>query len=228
MSAETPRLLVVEDDLGAVQGLIAGLTRAGFDVSVAMDGDDAVATAISQEFDLIVLDLMLPGRSGFEVLEALRGRDSTPIIVLSARTELPARLQSFELGAVDYVAKPFFLEELVARIRMRLALREDGPRRTVTMGDIEVDLDARIARREGEDLGLTAHEFNILAWLIERPGRAVTREQLVEHALGIEGGARADRTVDSHVSRVRKKLGEQGATIKTAWGVGYRYEPEAA
>lgn len=228
MSDETkPRILVVEDDLNVLQGIVAGLTRAGFDVSVAMDGETAEQRVQDESFDLVVLDLMLPRQSGFDVLEATRGRVSTPFLVLSARTELEARLDSFAAGAVDYVAKPFFVEELVARIRTRLALVEHGPHRTVDVGETTVDLDARTASRDGEQLGLTAHEFNVLAWLVERPNRAVSRSQLSEHVLGSEG-TRAERTVDSHLSRVRKKLGADAVHIRTVWGIGYRFEPEVS
>ena len=226
MTDEPPRILVVEDDLNVVQGLIAGLRRAGFDVSVAMDGKEGAERATGEAFDLVVLDLMLPSQSGFQILAAMSGRVSTPVVVLSARTELEARLESFRLGAVDYVSKPFFIEELVARIQTRLALRTDGPHRTAQIGTVDVDLDARTVTRDGDDLGLTGHEFNVLAWLVERPGRAVTRAQLAEHALGGDGVT--DRTVDSHVSRVRKKLGPDGAALRTVWGVGYRLDVEGA
>ena len=225
MSSESkPRVLVVEDDVNVVQGLVSGLRRSGFDVTVAMDGTTGAELALDASFDLVVLDLMLPEQSGFDVLAAMRGRVSTPVIVLSARTELQARLDSFSAGAVDYVAKPFFIEELVARVQARLALHEDGPHRVVQVGSTTVDLDARTATQGGVDLGLTAHEFNVLAWLVERPNRAVSRDQLVEHVLGAEG-QRAHRTIDSHLSRVRKKLGDDGARIATAWGIGYRFEP---
>ena len=226
VSCDAARILVVEDDLHVVQGLVAGLTRRGFDVSVAMDGEEGAQRILNEAFDLVVLDLMLPERSGFEILELARGRRSTPVVVLSARTELQARLDSFASGAVDYVAKPFFIEELVARIQTRLALHENGPHRVIEVGSTTVDLDARVARQEACDLGLTGHEFNVLAWLVERPGRAVSRAQLAEHVLGTDS-PRADRTVDSHVSRVRKKLGADGVLIKTVWGLGYRFEPES-
>jgi two-component system, OmpR family, response regulator len=215
-----PEILVVEDDAHALQGLVAGLTRHGFAVSVATDGITASERVLHERFDFVVLDLMLPGATGFQVLEAMAGRVSTPVLVLSARTELKARLESFRLGAVDYVPKPFFVEELVARIRARLALREDH--RTVAFGEVLVDLDARQVTRAGEDLGLTKYEFNLLAWLVERPGRAVSRDELAEHALGAEGVTA--RTVDSHLSRVRQKLGPDGGRVETVWGIGYRFD----
>lgn len=221
---EPPHILVVEDDLHVVQGLIAGLRREGFALDVAMDGTDACARAVDPRYDLVVLDLMLPGASGFDVLRAMSGRTSTPVLVLSARTEKDARLEAFQLGAVDFVAKPFWIEELVARIRLRLGLTGAPPgARTLQVGSTTVDLDARTVLRDGEDLGFTPIEFNILAWLAERPGKAVRRSELAAHALGTF--AASDRTVDSHVSRVRKKLGDDGDHLKTVWGIGYRYEP---
>lgn len=221
--SDPPRLLVVEDDVQVLQGLISGLSRAGFDVTVAMDGEEASRLAL-HPFDAVVLDLMLPERTGFDVLAAMSGRVSTPVIVLSARTELEARLRSFQLGAVDFVPKPFWIEELIVRLRSRLALREEAPPRTVAVGGTVLDLGRRTAAREGQDIGLTPHEFNLLAWLAERPRRAVSRRVLAENTLSEEHGA-TERTVDTHVSRIRKKLGPDGATIATVWGIGYRFDP---
>ncbi len=224
--SKRPHILIVEDDLGVVRGLVSGLQRAGFETSLAMAGDEGLQRILSEPFDLILLDLMLPGRSGFEVLDAVRTRVSVPIIVVSARTDLPARLDSFRSGAVDFVPKPFFMEELVARIRARLALTDESPRRERALADVVLDLDARVARRGEVDLGLTAHEFNVLAFMRERAGRVVTRGQIADHALP-ESGERSDRTVDSHVSRIRKKLGAPAAErIETVWGIGYRCAEE--
>ena len=223
--AERPHVLVVEDDVHVVHGLIAGLRDAGMEVSVCMDGAEACCRAVEERFDLIVLDLMLPGRSGFEVLEAMQGRTSTPVVVLSARSELDARLGSFSRGAVDYIAKPFFMEELVARIHTRLARKPEEQAPVKRLGATELHVDGRYVLRDGVDVGLTPHEFNVLLWLVERPGRAVSRDQLAEHVLGLDG-PRDHRTVDSHVSRVRKKLGPDGARIRTVWGIGYRFDPE--
>ena len=227
MSAVTdPHILIVEDDLGVVSGLVRGLERAGFSTSVAMTGTDALDRLTRDAFDIVLLDLMLPEKSGFEVLDAVQSRVSVPIIVLSARTELAARLQSFESGAVDFVPKPFFLEELVARIKARLSLADAAPRRELPLADAVIDIDARVASRDGVDLGLTTYEFNVLAFLRERPGRALSRTQIAEAALS-DSSKRDDRTVDSHVSRIRKKLGSvAGSCIQTVWGIGYRCDVE--
>ena len=220
--ADPPHILIIEDDLGVVQGLVRGLRREGFETSLAMAGDEGLERILNETFDLVLLDLMLPERSGFEVLEAVRTRVSVPIVVLSALTELPARLRSFESGAVDFVPKPFFMEELVARIRARLALTSTSPRRELALADVVLDLDARTARRGDDDLELTEFEFNVLAYLRERSGRALTRAQIAEAALS-EDGESNDRTVDSHVSRIRKKVGPTAAErIQTVWGIGYR------
>lgn len=221
MADERPSILIVEDDLSVVQGLVRGLHKAGFSTSVAMDGDEGLARILKEPFDLVLLDLMLPLRGGLDILEAVSTRTSVPVIVLTARTDLPARLRSFEQGAIDFVPKPFFMEELVARIRARLALTAPAPTRRARLADVVLDLDARRVLRDETDLGLTSHEFNILAFLYERAGRTVTRAQLSDHALP-EDGERTDRTVDSHVSRIRKKLGRPAAAcVRTVWGIGY-------
>ncbi|MEM7604187.1 MAG: response regulator transcription factor [Myxococcota bacterium] len=222
------QVLIIEDDLGVVQGLVRGLARAGFDTRVAMRGDAALEAVLEDSVDLVLLDLMLPERSGFEILDAVRSRVSVPILVLSARDDLDSRLQSFDSGAVDFIPKPFFIEEIVARIRTRLALRDAGPRRELSLGGVTLDLDARTAHRGAEALKLTRFEFNVLAYLRENAGRAQTRSQIAEHALS-ESGECDDRTVDSHISRIRKKLGGRAAEcVKTVWGIGYRCDLESA
>lgn len=219
------RILVVEDDANVVQGLLAGLRRAGYEVEVAMDGLVAQERAVNESFDLVLLDLMLPEASGYEVLQAMSGRVSTPVLVLSARNELDARLKSFELGAVDFVSKPFWIEELVARISVRLGRKQTDEQRCASIGACEVNLDARMAHRDGSDLKLTPIEFNVLAYLLEHRGHAVRRSTLALKALGLDEPN--DRTVDSHMSRLRKKLGDDAERIKTVWGIGYRVENAA-
>jgi two-component system OmpR family response regulator len=225
MSAPS-RVLVVEDDPGVASGIVRGLRGEGFDVELATDGISATKKALDRNFDAIVLDLMLPGQSGLAVLEQLKGRQSIPIIVLSARSELPDRLQCFTLGAADFIAKPFWIQELVVRLHARLRIVPDDKKRIIAWSNAALDLDSRIVTAEGVDVGLTRHEFDVLAHLVERSGRAISREQLAEHALApLE--QRDARTIDSHIARIRKKLGAAAsAHIVTVWGIGYRFEPE--
>ena len=172
---------------------------------------------------LVVLDLNLPGPSGFDLLAAWRERSRVPVVVLTARTELEARIRSFGLGAADYLAKPFWIEELTARIRARLGL-DGGPRRVIAWDDVVLDLAARSVHRKGVGpVPLTPHELNVLAYLAERPGRALTRAQIAEYVLP-PNQDRADRNVDCHVARIRRKLGPAGQHLRTAWGTGYRFE----
>ena len=219
---EPPHILIVEDDADVIQGLDRGLRQVGFRTSLALNGAQGLELIMAQHFDLILLDLMLPKSTGFDVLKTLETRASVPVIVLSALSDLPARLKSFELGAVDFVAKPFFIEEIIARIRTRLKLRVVDTPRVIHLADTIIDVDARRVLRNGKDLALTSYEFNVLMFLCLRSGRAQTRSQIAQSALSEDGDC-FDRTVDSHISRIRKKLGpDAGGLIKTIWGIGYR------
>jgi two-component system OmpR family response regulator len=218
------RVLVVEDDASTAAGIVRGLRAAGLDVELSTNGGDGGRRVLSERYDIVVLDLMLPEQSGFEVLERVRHRARVPVIVLTARTDLPDRLRAFELGAVDFMTKPFWVEELVARIRSRLRLTDDRPKRVVRWEGVALDLDARTAFVDGRSASLTPTEFAVLAFLVERRGRAVSRSVLAEQALASLEEPDA-RTVDSHVARLRKKLGAGAAAIATVWGIGYRFEP---
>jgi two-component system OmpR family response regulator len=218
------RVLVVEDDPGVAGGIVRGLRGAGFDVELATDGLGGSKRALAGRFDAIVLDLMLPGQSGLAVLEQLKGRESIPIIVLTARSELPDKLACFALGAADFIAKPFWIQELVVRLRARLRITPEAPKRAVSWADAVLDLDSRVVTVGGMDVGMTRHEFDVLAHLVERDGRAISREQLAEHALS-PFEQRDARTIDSHIARIRKKLGAKaGVSVVTVWGIGYRFE----
>lgn len=224
MSAPLASLLVVEDDPAIASRLVRGLRQAGFAVELRTDGEQALASALNGVFDMVLLDLMLPGRDGLELLQLWRGRLSVPVLVLTARTDLDARLSSFELGAVDWMAKPFFMEELLMRVRTRLRI-STRERRTVAWADAVADMDARRLDVAGVDAGLTAHQFNLLAFLLDRPRRVVARQQLAEGALTLESSTAA-RTVDSHIARIRKALGPQAAkAIRTVRGFGYCFDP---
>jgi DNA-binding response OmpR family regulator len=218
------RVLVVEDDASTAAGIVRGLRAAGLDVELSTDGVDAARRLLADKYDIVVLDLMLPRQSGFDVLDQVRHRAPVPVIVLTARADLPDRLRAFELGAADFVAKPFWIEELVARIRSRLRLGDELPKRVVRWQGVALDLDARTACVGGRPAALTPTEFAVLAFLVERRGRAVSRAVLAESALASLEEPDA-RTVDSHIARLRRKLGPGAAAIATVWGIGYRFEP---
>ncbi|NCG20694.1 MAG: response regulator [Rhodobacterales bacterium] len=220
----TSRILVVEDDPQIGPKVAAGLQRAGYDTTLATDGPTARAAVAKHSWDLVILDLMLPGEDGFSLLTAWKDRNSVPVIVLTAQTSLDDRLRSFSLGAMDWLPKPFFMEELVARVRTRLGHTAPKPQaHRLVIGDCELDLDRRSVFRDQVALSLTTHEINLLVVLVSHPDRAFTRDQLANRALPADGN-RERRTVDSHISRIRKKLGADGERIHTVFGVGYRYD----
>ncbi|MCC6523222.1 MAG: response regulator transcription factor [Polyangiaceae bacterium] len=232
MSDEPPiHALLVEDD-----GRLATLTgdyleRHGVRVTHAARGDTGLELALRQSFDVVLLDLMLPGVSGIELCQRLRTASDVPVIMLTARGEEADRVLGLELGADDYLPKPFSARELLARIRahVRRARGSLGPRqRLLTVGDLTLDPGARSARLAGRLLDLTSYEFSLLYVLCERAGRVLSREQLMELAKGNAEDS-FDRSIDVHVSRLRQKLGDssrQPRRIKTVRGLGYQYALE--
>ncbi len=221
------RILVVDDEPHITDVVSAYLTREGHQVDTAADGDTAFELARAARPDLIVLDVMLPGRSGFDILRELRaqGHDSA-VIMLTARDDLIDRVAGLEMGADDYVTKPFEPRELMARIGAVLRRKGEmvpGPSVRSFM-DLAIDIDAREVTREAERISLTRVEFDLLATLTERPGTVLGRGQLGERIYG-EAFEADDRTMDSHVKNVRRKLGrppDGGGYIETVRGVGYR------
>jgi len=222
MEAPQPRILVVEDDTAVAAGLVQGLKRAGFAIELATTGPQALAVLKVVVVDLVLLDLSLPEQDGLDVLEHLRARVSVPVIVLTARTALSERLKSFELGANDFVAKPFWFEELLARIRAHLRISATREHHLVKWADCEVDLDARRVKAAGADVELTPTEFSVLAALVAHPGTAISRDRLAK--LASNTGEILGRTIDSHVARIRKKLGNGASALQTVKAVGYRFD----
>lgn len=219
----TTRILLVEDDdaLGAQVRDI--LQKDGFDVEWVRDGDRAAKVDVDG-FALVVLDLMLPGVYGLDLLKLWRSREiAVPVLVLSARQDTNDKVRALKLGADDYVTKPFFPDELLARVNARLRRPElrrgEGPLR---IGRLEIDLDGRQVLVDGEHVPeLTKVELDILSVLAKRVGSAISRRALVDACLDPEK-AGSERTLDVHVSRVRKKLGAAGGQLQTVWGIGYK------
>jgi two-component system alkaline phosphatase synthesis response regulator PhoP len=230
------RILVVEDDRTLRQALTFNLSREDYDVRVAVDGEQALAAARDASLDLILLDIMLPGMSGLEVLRVIRGEGvTTPVIVVSAKGEEIDRVVGLKVGADDYVPKPFSRPELLARIeavlrRQRRADRQgDELGSTIRSGELAVDVPRREATFKGEPLTLTTKEFDLLAHLAAHPGRIFTRDQLLARLWGMdyEGDG---RTVDVHVSWLRSKLRARDGHnyFRTVRGVGYAFSPRPA
>ncbi|HJU57038.1 MAG TPA: response regulator transcription factor [Pyrinomonadaceae bacterium] len=230
------RVLVIDDDVGLCELVAEYLGSEGYEVEAAHDGETGVERALSGGHELAVLDVMLPGINGFEVLRRIRARSRLPVVMLTARGLDVDRIVGLELGADDYLPKPFNPRELVARINAVLRrARPDAPeekteRETLSVGDVEMDNRTRTVRREGRVVELTAVEYDLLKRLLAAPGRVVTREELVRDVLH-RNLSPFDRSIDMHVSNLRKKLGHQvGGTeterIKTVRGVGYIYTEE--
>ncbi len=226
------RVLVVEDEVGLNDLIRAHLEQAGHAVRQAHDGRQALAAAGEFGPDIVVLDWMLPGLDGLAVCRELRRRFLVPIIMLTARHEESDRVAGLEVGADDYVVKPFSLPELVARVRAmlrRVALDRAGLAGgdcsgLIVAGPLVLDPAAFTASLAGEPLPLSRREFDVLALLVRHPGRTFTRDFLIDRAWGpdYEG---LDRAVDTQMVRLRRKLGDFGQRIEAVWGLGYRFRP---
>lgn len=223
------KVLVVEDERDIAALVAYHLTKEGYRVRTAEGGHEALAAVSSERPDLIILDLMLPGLSGYEVLaEMRRSRDlvQVPIIILTARREEPDRIKGLELGADDYLTKPFSPRELVLRVaavlRRAQAPPVAGAARTLRGGGITIDLNAHTVEIEGNPVELTPTEYRLLISLLERRGRVQNRQQLLEAAWDVHARIET-RTVDMHVQRLRTKLGTAGDWIETVRGFGYRF-----
>jgi len=222
-----PRILIVDDEPEMVRGLEDNLRFEGYQTLAATDGRDGLALALSQAPDLILLDVMMPEMSGWDVLRGLRRKGlDTPVIMLTARAEEVDRVLGLELGADDYVTKPFSLRELLARVRA--VLRRPGPRQkfeAVAFGDMRVHLRARQVFKAGREVRLTRKEFDLLRYLLEHRGEVLTRDRLLDEVWGYERFP-TTRTVDTHILRLRQKFEpdpERPVYILTVHGQGYRF-----
>jgi len=234
VTAAPSRILVVDDDATVAEVLTRYLEREGFAVDTVGDGEAALRTAAASSPDLVVLDLMLPGVDGLEVCRRLRatGTVHVPVVMLTARGDEGDRVAGLELGADDYVVKPFSPRELTARVKAVLRRAHGGSPgagpgdRVLRIGDVEVDAAARAVRVGGRVVSLTVREFDLLAFLARHPGQVFRREELFEQVWGWTFGDTA--TVTVHVRRLREKIEPEPSAptrIVTVWGVGYRFQP---
>lgn len=222
------KILVVDDNPTIVDVLGAYLREEGFEVVTAADGPEAVSVAASARPDLALLDIMLPGIDGIELTRRFQRDYDLPVILVTARTEEIDRLIGLEVGADDYISKPFSPREVVARVKAVLRRTEraepTGPGEVLRVGDLVIDLGGRTVAEAGLDVPLTRTEFDIVATLAAHPGRVYTRMQLMEAAQGVayEG---YERTMDAHVKNLRRKLGDDSKRpryVETVFGVGYK------
>jgi DNA-binding response OmpR family regulator len=221
----TPRVLVIEDEPGIIDFLTRGLAAKGFDVTGATDGTEGERLALSENFDAIVLDLMLPGTSGMEILASLRrSKPAVPVLVLTARGEIEDRIDGLEAGAVDYLVKPFSLAELVARVHAQIRVFAQASSSTLSAEGIEMNLLTRKVTRDGRQVALSATEFELLAHLIRHHGRVLPREQILRSVWGYEHDPMTN-VVDVYVGYLRRKLRQPGAPLPifSVRGVGYRF-----
>ena len=228
MPDETNRILVVDDEPDITALVAYHLAKAGHRVSTAANGSDALKAAREERPDIVILDLMLPGVSGYDVLAELRRRDDTRevgVILLTSRREEADRIRGLSLGADDYLSKPFSPQELSLRVNAllrRLGAPAVSAGSTLSAGPITIDRSAHRVMLEGRELTLTATEYKLLLTLVERRGRVQTRPQLLETVWEAQPDIQT-RTVDMHVQRLRSKLGETGKLIETVRGFGYRF-----
>jgi two-component system response regulator RegX3 len=230
VNTEPARILVVDDEESILQFVSYNLRKEGYEVTVAADGDAALELAESQAFDLIVLDIMLPGTDGYEVCRRLRAKGDTPVLFLSARDTELDKVVGLEIGGDDYLAKPFGVRELIARVKALLRrsgtrtaepARDDAP---IEAAGILLDEAAHIATYGETEIDLTPREFELLACLMRHAGRVLSREQLLKEAWGWQYVVET-KTVDTHIKRLRDKLTQAGvdpAVVETVRGYGYR------
>jgi len=226
------KILVVDDEKNIIKGIKFSLEQDGMNVSVAYDGEEALALAKSEQFDLIVLDVMLPKLDGLEVCQSIREFSNTPIIMLTAKSEDMDKIMGLEYGADDYLTKPFNILELKARIRAILRRSNKGNGKTQAdkgahiVRGLEIEVDSRRVNISGREVNLTAKEFDLLELLMENAERVYTREELLNTVWGYDYPGDV-RTVDVHVRRLREKIEDAPSDpkyIHTKWGVGYYFK----
>lgn len=219
------RILLVEDEAAITDFVVRALQADGYSVEATGDGTAGEQLAVDQNFDLVILDIALPGRNGLDILRSVRAaKPGLPVILLTARSQVSDKIAGLDAGATDYVTKPFSVEELLARVRAHLRLPAQAETTRLAAAGVEVDLVRRIASRDGAEVQLSATEFDLLVYFMRHPGEVLTREQILNAVWGYDPGT---NIVDVYVGYVRRKLAAAGgpAPIETIRAAGYRLVP---
>lgn len=224
------RILVVDDEQKVLNVIEAYLIKEGFEVLTASDGEEALNIFKNEQIHLIILDLMLPKISGEEVCNKIRATSSVPIIMLTAKTEEDSKIEGLSIGADDYITKPFSNRELVSRVKalIRRTYRDNNPLAELLIinnGDLEINIDKMIIKKQGTPITLTSNEFKVLIALLTNPGQIFSREQLVNKAFGIDYDG-FDRTIDTHIKNIRQKIEDDHKKpryIISIYGMGYKF-----
>ncbi len=220
------RILLIEDDAALSRGLVAALTAEGYSVDPAPDGASALMMASDEPYAIITLDVGLPDMSGFDVLKSLRAKGCrAPVLILTARDEIDDRVRGLDLGADDYLLKPFEPRELAARIRALLRRPQVDPAPVIRVGKLEFDRSHHVARIDGRDLDLRRREWVVLERLLSRVGQVVSKDRLASEVFGYDEPV-APNAIEVYIARLRKKLEPDGPTIRTLRGLGYLMEDD--
>ena len=227
--ATAPQILVVEDEVKVAGALRQGLEAVGYRVRVAHTGEDGFFLASSEPFELVILDRMLPGRDGLEILSALRRNGMlTPVLILTARDGIEDRVEGLDAGADDYLVKPFAFAELIARVRALVRRSRGDQLLRLAVADLTLDVPSRAVTWAGRRIDLTTREYELLEYLVRHKGTLVSREMIARDVWGeTERCTPLDNVVDVHIARLRKKLDEGGALIQTVRGVGFVVRDDA-
>ena len=223
------KILIIEDEKDLVKILKYNLEKEGYRVAVSNDGESGLAAFRREKPGLIILDIMLPKLDGFEFCKIVRQESKVPILMLTAKTEEVDRILGLELGADDYVTKPYSVREVLARVKaiLRRVSEIDVEKSYIRAGDLEIDLERYVTKVNGESVSLSSKEFEFLKCLLAAKGRVLTRDQLLERVWGYDNSMQIDtRTVDQHIARLREKLGTEADRIVTVKNVGYRIDLE--
>ncbi len=215
------RLLLVEDDLVLQNGLQHSFTQSGYAVDIVADGEQAVSLILYEAYDVIILDLGLPSLTGFKVLQKIRARHiTTPVLILTAQGDIKSKVKGLDLGADDYLAKPFDLPELEARIRALIRRGVSGGSAILAFGNLVLDTDSRMCRANDTQLPLTMREFALLELLLLKANKVVSKNAIIEHLYNLDESI-SDNAIEANISRLRKKLLAQNLLIETVRGIGY-------